>query len=317
MKSCTFLILTYKGKHHLKFLLPTVRDVIEATKGYQLKVLIVDNGRDKPTRNFVETQFPEFEFEYSPANDYLFALNPYMQRIESDYVFLLNDDIKLHAEVLNEALPLLDNDSRLFAVHCHVRDWDNTYSAEGIRKMNYQRGWMQNFWFKENEKEAVRHTLYAGGGTSVFRTQMFNELRGFDTLFRPAYCEDLDLGHRAWQQGWKVVQHPRAILYHREGGTIADQFKANQLEQKVIKNQILWMVKNVNYPGFLFWFLLLLPYRLLLGWRVHKNSFAALYKALPRIPKALRRRSKRKHIKLKDKQLISLLNTEHQSEKNS
>jgi GT2 family glycosyltransferase len=311
--TCTILILTYKGKFHLEFLLPTVRKVIENSPDFSIDVLIVDNGKDEPTQQFVAENFPEMKFTFSPVNDYLFSLNPYMAQIEADFIFLLNDDIKIHPNSINEALPLLVNDNELFAVHCNVHDWDNTYSAEGTRQMFYRRGWLYTHWNKTPEaNEGVRYTLYTGGGSGFFRTRMFNELGGFDPLYRPAYCEDLDIGHRAWQQGWKIVRAPKSILYHREGGTIKDQFKADQLTQKVYKNQILWMVKNANYSGSLFWFWLLLPYRLLLGWRVDKNSYIALVKALPRLPLALKKRFAKPKSKIKDEDLMKILHTKYE-----
>ena len=309
--TCTLLILTYKGKHHLEHLLPTVQTAIENTPDYRIDVLIVDNGKDEETRNFVNKNFPDFSYEFSPVNDYLFSLNPFVKGLNTDFVFILNDDMRLHPEVLNRTISLLVQDDKLFAVTCNVRDWDDTYTAAYPRDMHYSRGWMKNYWAKDGYKESIKYTLYAGGGAAVFRTELFNNLGGFDPLFRPAYAEDLDLGHRAWHAGFKIVYNPEAILFHREGGTIKDQFKADKLTQEIYKNQILWMVKNVNYPRFLFMFFLLLPYRLLTGWKVGKNSYLALLKSLPKIPLALFKRIKLPKPVINDKDLIKILNTEY------
>ena len=169
---------------------------------------------------------------------------------------------------------------------------------------------MKSFYEKENDNK-IRYTLYAGGGAAVFRTDEYNQLKGFDSLYRPAYCEDLDLGHRAWHQGYKIVYHPDAILYHREGGTIKDQFKADKLEQNVYTNQIAWMVRNGNTPFFLFSFLLLLPYRLLMGWRIGKNPYKALWRSLLKMPFALFRRFADPSAKWNDEKIIKLLGTSY------
>ena len=311
---CTLLILTYKGKHHLEFLLPTVKTAIENTPNYKIDVLIVDNGKDELTKKYVNTNFPNYKFEFSPVNDYLFSLNPYVKQIKTKFVFILNDDMKFHPEVLNQTIPIIEKDDSLFAVTCNVRDWDDTYTAAFPRKLYYSRGWLSSKWEKENYNNGLKFTLYAGGGAAVFRTKIFNQIGGFDSLYRPAYGEDLDLGHVAWHKGCKIIYNPKAILLHREGGTIHNQFKANKLTQNVYKNQILWMVKNCNYPTFLLWFLLLLPYRALTGWRINKNSYIALIKSLPKIPLALIKRIKNQKHKINDKQLIKILNTEYENE---
>jgi len=311
---CTLLILTYKGKHHLEFLLPTVKTTIENTPNYKIDVLIVDNGKDEPTRKYVNTNFSDYKFEFSPVNDYLFSLNPYVKKIKTEFVFILNDDMKFNPEVLNQTIPIIAKDENLFAVTCNVRDWDDTYTAAFPRQLYYKKGWLTSKWEKTDIEDNLKYTLYAGGGAAVFRTNIFNKIGGFDSLYRPAYGEDLDLGHVAWHLGYKIVYNPKAILLHREGGTIHNQFKADDLTRKIYKNQILWMVKNSNYPSFLLWFLLLLPYRILTGWKVNKNSYIALLKSLSKIPLALIKRIKKQKPKINDKQLIEILNTEYKNE---
>ncbi len=313
-KLCTLLILTYKGKHHLEHLLPTVKTATDNTSDYKTDVLIVDNGKDETTKSFVKNNFPDYRYEFSPVNDYLFSLNPFVEKIKSEFVFILNDDMKLHPDVLNQTLSIISKDKNLFAVTCNVRDWDDTYTTAFPRKLYIKRGWMTSKWEKENYEACLKHTLYAGGGAAVFRTKAFNKLKGFDSLFRPAYVEDLDLGHRAWHAGYKIVYNPKAVLFHREGGTIHDQFKADKLTQNIYKNQILWMVKNGNFKGFLLWFLLLLPYRILTTRSVNENSNKALLMSLPKIPTALIKRFKKPKAYINDKQLIKILNTEYSYE---
>jgi len=314
MKSCVFLILTYKGQKHLEHLLPSVRAVAERTPGYRLRTLVVDNGRHEPTRDYVRRNFPEVEYEFSPANDYLFALNPYLRALPEDYVFVLNDDIRLHPDVLRESLPLLDADPSLLGVTCHIRDWDDGYTAATVRKLGVRRGWLFSHWKGAIEDERPRYTLYCGGGAAIFRTRKINALGGFDPLFRPAYCEDLDLGHKAWHRGWPSVFAPKALLYHREGGTIGEQFARSELSRKIYTNQILWMARDGRHPGFLAAFLLMLPYRLLTGWKVYRDAYAALWRALRRLPKALWQRRRDPRPVLDDRAIMRLLDQPWQAE---
>lgn len=288
MFSCTLLILTYKGKRHLEHLLPTVRKAMENAP-FETEVLIVDNGCCEETREYVLANFPDFRYEFSETNAYLFSLNRFVAELENEFVFILNDDMMLHSNVLNATLPLMGQDPRLFAVTCNIMGWHGEYSTLGVGVLKYDKGWGRKEWQK-NQDNAPRYTLYAGGGAAVFRTRVFNELGGFDDLFYPAYAEDLDLGHRAWQHGHRIIYNPVAMLYHREGATIKDQFKADELTRKIYRNQVLWMVKNGRAPGFLLTFILMLPYRLISGWKVDRNAWLALWQALPRLPGALLRR---------------------------
>jgi GT2 family glycosyltransferase len=290
MASCTILILTYKGKHHLELLLPTVKTAIDHYKGSAfIDVMIVDNGCDEATREMVQSQYPGYSYFFSPLNDYLFSLNTFIKQLPGEYVFMLNDDMKLEKNVLNELIPVMEQDQELFAVTCRIMDFEGTYTASAVRTLRYSRGWIYNYYLDPNETE-LKYTLYPGGGAAIFRTSYFNALNGFDTLYRPAYAEDLDLGTRAWQRNWKTVYHPKAVLYHREGGTINDQFKKNKLEQMIQRNRVLWMIKNGRYPGFLFWFFLMLPYRMGYAFFNNRNQYKALWQAIQKIGPAIRGR---------------------------
>ena len=304
--NCTIVILTYKGLHHLEYLLPTVKTAIANSPPYRFNTLIIDNGCHEPTKQFANKNFPEFDYLFSPVNDYLFSLNDFVAQIKTEFVFILNDDMRLEADVLNKTMEIIEKDKTLFAVSCKIRDWDDTYTASGIRKLEIQKGWMKSFYADADETQ-LQYILYGGGGAAVFRTTIYNKLKGFDPLYRPAYCEDTDLGHRAWHLGYKTIYHPQAVLFHREGGTIKDQFKADKLDQNIGKNQILWMVRNGNARYFLLSFLLLLPYRLLLGWRINKNQYIALFKSLPKIPLALFKRISDPVPVLRDEELITYL----------
>ncbi len=312
--SCTILVLTYKGKHHLELLLPTIKQAIENFRGEEsIDVLIVDNGSDELTKEFVLSQYPNFRYEFSPDNDYLFSLNRFVKALSTDYLLMLNDDMKLDENVLNLLLPCIEKDKSLFAVTCRIMDFEGKYTASAVRAARYTKGWMYNAYLDPSETE-IKYTLYPGGGAAVFRTEYFNALDGFDPLFRPAYCEDTDLGIRAWQQGWSSIYYPAAILYHREGGTITDQFKKDKLEQTINKNKILCTLKNTRFPGFLFWFYILLPYRIIRSLVKDKIMFNAWKLSFKQFPQALaKRRSAR--VLVMDPEWIGLLNKPYPKQK--
>lgn len=271
---------------------------------FRTEVLIVDNGRCVATREYVLANFPDFRYEFSETNAYLFSLNRFVAELESEFVFILNDDMKLHSNVLNETLPFFREDPQLFAVGCNIMDWEGECCTTGVSQLRYERGWLRKTWRRESLEHPC-YTLYAGA--AIFRTAIFNLLEGFDPLFSPAYAEDLDLGHRAWHRGYRIVYNHKAILYHREGGTIKDQYKADLLTQKIYSHLILWMVKNATRRDFLPVFLMMLPYRLLTGWKVGRNSYLALWRSLPRLPHALLARFRSPRPVLTDHQIIDLI----------
>ena len=291
MADCTVVILTYKGKHHLQHLLPSLQAAIESyPDNKEIEVLIVDNGLDEPTRQYCLINFPNFRFEFSPVNDYLFSLNSYVRNLSSKYMFLLNDDMKLDGGIFSNIISLIKADDSLFAVTCNVMDWEGIYPTHGIRELSVKNGLLVHKWKDYKvDKEKLYYTLYPAGGAAIFNIEKFNQLGGFDPLFRPAYCEDADMGINAWYKGWPTIFSPKAIIYHREGGTINGQFEIGKLNRVQIRNTIIWSLKNNKVPFARSVFFLMLPYRLVFNLMKNRIYFSAILDALKSLKVAFKK----------------------------
>ena len=309
----TILILTFKGKHHLIDLLPSVDKVINKSPDYDIQVEILDNGCDEATRKYVNNSFPSYRYHFSEKNEYLFSLNPFIHNLSRPFFLLLNDDMYLDDDVINKNIPLLENDSALFAVNCQLINWNGIGKQNNFRYLMIRKGWAYTGWSTHEFNNPI-YTLYAGGGSAIFRTTMFNQLGGFNDLYKPAYCEDLDLSHRAWHRGWKVVFQPDAIIYHKEGATLKEQYRSEELATKIYKNRILWMLATIDARYFIIQFFLFFPIRLITFLFTHRVSFKALLLSIRKMPKALSLRSARKEHSYQDCQLIkNFFGKEYQS----
>lgn len=307
---CTILILTYKGKHHLEHLLPSVTKTLQHSSGWNIEVLIVDNGHDAATKQYIQSNYPEYRVEWSTENAYLFSLNYYVEKLDSEIVLILNDDMRLDTEVLNQGLPIILEDKGLFCLACRVLDWVGQNDTTSVRIMTCKNGWLNSFFVPVEDKKP-RYTLYGGGGASFYKVDKFIELGGFNDLYKPAYAEDLDLGHRAWHHGWPSVFYPKAFIYHREGGTIHEQFASTELEKKITRNNILWMLRNGDSNNFLLLFFVFFPYRLV-QWGFRKSAlFKALLLSIPYWAKAIQQRLKDDPNVLSDNDIMQRLNQEY------
>ncbi|WP_430817683.1 glycosyltransferase family 2 protein [Carboxylicivirga sp. RSCT41] len=310
MPDCTVIILTYKGKHHLEHLLPTVKDAIEVTSEYDIDVLIVDNGRDEATKNFVIKNYPSYQYIFSPVNDYLFSLNSYIKRIKSEFVLILNDDLKLTSSVFKESIPLLKQDDQLFAVTAKIYNWDGVGVQNGVRQLKLKKGWVESFWIFEDISD-VRYTFYASGGAGLFRVKYFNDLNGFDDIFRPAYIEEVDLSHRAWHRGWRTIYNPKFKVFHRDAGTISTQFKSSEVAQMFYRNFFLWQFKSMNSGVFWIQFLIKLPFRYIYWLLKSKNLAIGFNKALGSLH--LINKNKKRVKTISDCEIINYINTPYKT----
>jgi glycosyltransferase involved in cell wall biosynthesis len=80
---------------------------------------------------------------------------------------------------------------------------------------NYGKGDDPDKW----EYSYVKEVDYCSGSCLLIKKNVFQELRGFDEFYSPAYGEDSDLCFRIRQHGYRVLYQPQAEIVHFEGVT--------------------------------------------------------------------------------------------------
>ena len=105
----------------------------------------------------------------------------------------------------------------VFAVSATSLDWDGQVSTWGPVTLKSHHG--HYYWNPECSNQTRAYTLFASGGFMAVDRKKFLQLGGFNRLFHPAYCEDLDLCFRSWRRGWKTIYEPQSVVLHREHGT--------------------------------------------------------------------------------------------------
>lgn len=311
ISSCVILILNYNGINLLEKILPSITSAAKRG-GDTCGLLLVDNLSSDDSVEYVRTQFPDIEIYNAPKNDYLFSLNEVIRIRDENFVVVLNNDIQVERSFLP---PVLKHFNRpdVFAVTCAIYDWDGKANFSSTpNSLCYLRP--KNGWYEEVYLDAPNKPCFvqlASGAASAFRRETFVELGGFDTLFRPGYCEDTDLSIRAWQQGLKIIYEPRSIVYHM-GSASMRRFLGPHRRLTALRNHILLMLKVFQHPGFLERFLLLYPKRVLQHLIFGDKIIAhAMLMALPRLPKALLARLKPStstKTKLAEAEILSYIN---------
>jgi GT2 family glycosyltransferase len=212
MKSVCLAILNYNGRKHLEHLLPTACAAAKSHPG-SCSVLILDNRSTSPDVEWVKREFPSVQVVVAPENDFLFSYNWLLPRLEDEIVVLLNNDLRVDEKFLEPLLRHFQSPD-VFAVSASSYDWEGHARTLGPARLTFRNGFYG--WSYEPERQELCHTLFTSGGFMAVDRRKFIELGGFNRLFHPAYCEDLDLGFRAWRRGWRSIYEPASVVWHRE-----------------------------------------------------------------------------------------------------
>lgn len=285
--NCSALILTYNGLEHLKICVPSLLKAVESVP--HCPVVVVDNQSTDGSIEWLREKFPQVEAVVAGRNDYLFSLNAVVASREEDIVIVLNNDMRFDRGFISALLKHFERDD-VFAVTARVFDWAGRQNTTGQRVGEVRKFWFCKHWLHKVTEPCL--TLDAGGGCAAFRRDMFLELGGFDSLYRPAYCEDTDLSYRAWKRGWKVIYEPASVIYHRIGATW-DKGKGGRVavERLIHRNEVLFTLRNVGGWGFALGYLGLLPIRMMKNALIGNHAFwQGAFQALPKMPLALLRR---------------------------
>ena len=253
--SLSVVIPSWNGRELLEKFLPSV--IRAASFHPNNEVIVVDNGSEDGTAEWVRSQSPETVVGGSEPElvrllrsernlGFGAGNNAGVRAARNPIVVVLNNDMRVEPDCFQRLLEGF-MDPGVFAVSAQVFFLDQGKRREetGLTEGRFEKGFFQLGHLVE-DVSTLYPTFYAGGGSTAYDRAKFLELGGFDSLFHPFYVEDADLSYNAWKRGWKVLYQPAAVVYHEHRGTIGRHFSAARIDAILKKNHILMVWKNVH-----------------------------------------------------------------------
>jgi glycosyltransferase involved in cell wall biosynthesis len=101
------------------------------------------------------------------------------------------------------------------------------------------------------EGEDQSYVLYGSGGCTLYDATKLAALGRFDEVYDPAYVEDLDVGVRAWLQGWPSVYAGHARVLHKHRTTTTRYYTPEQLDDALERNYAKFLARAIPDMEFL------------------------------------------------------------------
>jgi GT2 family glycosyltransferase/glycosyltransferase involved in cell wall biosynthesis len=161
----------------------------------------------------------------------------------SKYLVLLNNDTEPVNGWLDNLYKKIECDETIAIVGSALIYPDGTLQEAGGQIFSGGNAW--NLGRGGNPLNGMflfsREVDYCSAASVIVRKSFWVDVKGFDTQYLPAYCEDSDLALSAWKKGMKVMYEPKSWVIHHEGlshGTDTDSgLKKHQItnNQKLIE----------------------------------------------------------------------------------
>ncbi|MBL0164112.1 MAG: glycosyltransferase [Xanthomonadales bacterium] len=209
------------------------------------QILVVVNGADESEYAALRSRWPQIEwlFHAQPLG-YHGAIALGLRHVRHAWTYLLNSDMRLDPGALFELLGY--RRSTVFAIASQIFLVDSSRRRE-------ETGWTDFNWRADRAEiydrmpepgELARGNLYAGGGSSLFRTALLRCFVRDSRDYAPFYWEDADWGISAWAAGREVLFCPKSWAWHHHRATISRHYSADEIKRVIERNALLFDVRR-------------------------------------------------------------------------
>ncbi len=216
------------------------------------QIVVVDNGSDDGTREWLAAAHPAVEVVHSAAPlSFARAVNRGIERARHTHVCLLNNDMRIEPGFFAALLRPFEAATNLFCSSAQIL-FPAGQRREETGKTVLAQAAPEDFPVRCDvplSGEDGTWVLYGSGGCSLYDAEKLAALGNVDEVYEPAYVEDLDLGYRAWQRGWPSVYAAGAVVEHRHRATTSRYYTDAELERILERNYLRFVARSASDPA--------------------------------------------------------------------
>lgn len=282
VKSVSVIIPNYNGKVLLDKYLPDNLAVI-ASAGCQYEIIIVDDASKDDSAAFIRANYPDIKLVINPENKgFSYTCNRGIEAARCELILLLNSDVKLTQGYFDHQWKyFLSWDT--FGVMGRIIDMEGDHIQDAARMPGFNGLKLKTgyFYYSNNERDRL-YTFYLSGANALIHAEKLKEAGGFNELFSPFYCEDMELGIRAWRLNWKCYYEHNAVCRHQVSASTRNYETAKWVKSVYFRNRFYVHAIHLNGWALAAWYLQItlidLAPKLLIGqtwiWKSYRELFA-------------------------------------------
>ena len=280
-KSVSVVIPNYNGKHLLKEYLPFTYAAVKNTE-FPYEIIVVDDASTDGSVDFLKAEYPEvIVISNSENKGFSYTCNRGIEVAKCELILLLNTDVKLSPDYFEHQWKyFLRWDT--FGVMGRITDMKGDKIQDAARMPKWTGFKLKTAYFYYTRSKSDRlYTLYLSGANALINAEKLKSIGGFNELFSPYYCEDMELCMRAWLLKWKSYYEHTAICQHQVSASTKGHTSARKIKNIYFRNRFYFHAIYLNGFPLYAWYiqitLLDLIPRMLIGQFWILNSYFSLF----------------------------------------
>lgn len=265
-KSISVVIPNYNGRHLLERNLPSVYEALKNAKT-DFEIIITDDCSTDSSVAFIRQYYPLVRLIINDKNQgFSVSCNKGIALAVKDLTLLLNTDIELNKDFFESQFKYFDLPDT-FGVMSKIIGAKNNEVQDTARFFKHSGFKIKaNNFFHIKDENFLTPTAYLSGANALIDTKKLKDIGGFDEIFSPFYCEDFELGLRAWRLGWKCYYDPKSYCIHDHSSTTKNYRTRNWVKAIFFRNRLLVHAIHLSKSRLCFWFLQIIIFDLLFMW---------------------------------------------------
>lgn len=254
MQKVFISILNFNGRKNTIDCLNSIAKIKKTS--FELKVLVIDNGSEEelelPSIAQLDINLIKNKKNLGFSEGHNVGIK-YALENGANFVLILNNDTVVDKDLIDELLKSSNENTGITAPKIYF------YKGSEFHKDKYkekERG--KVFWYTGGEMDwknviashrgvdevdhgqydTAESTDFASGCCMMIRREVFEKVGLFDDKFF-LYYEDNDLSQRAKRLGFDITYNPKAILWHKNAGSVGGSGSALQ-DYYITRNRMLF-----------------------------------------------------------------------------
>lgn len=193
--------------------------ILKNSEGISYEIILVDDNSTDDTK--IAAQFVKnIHIIRNEKNlGFLFNCNKATKHAKGKYLILLNNDTLVQPDWLKWLITTMEEKPEVGLVGAKlIFSTGKLQEAGGIV---FHDGSAMNYGREDNpdrpQYNYFKDVDYCSGAAICVRKELWDQLKGFDPQYAPAYYEDTDLAMQIRGKGYRTVYQPKSVVIHFEG----------------------------------------------------------------------------------------------------